>query len=333
MYSPVSLACSLDEEKDLAALSAAAERSRLAAAASEAAVLKSWEDIIPKECLDALKEEQRKKLADELYLGPRQRAKVNNTPTGAPATPASAVNEHDDRYVEKKKRTKRRKRANEDEIHDADYGPAGSAKRKRAQKLKSAETVETDGDSDDDDSDGPSTAAAAGGKKARKGKQRAADVENGVSGDAKFKTPTKKRALTGDKSDERRRKGADEAKVRSTPKGARPRPADGTPSSTKDQRSPDKIESRVRVVPERVRAVQNIKFNVEKYRDDAVNKESPYFSRVVEAFKPVGRYFMRLSGKDVVVDAAEIAKPLRKVGDFIVDYVINMKEEKCVYPY
>ncbi|KAI6178175.1 hypothetical protein M3Y98_00472300 [Aphelenchoides besseyi] len=95
-------------------------------------------------------------------------------------------------------------------------------------------------------------------------------------------------------------------------------------------RSPDKPDLNVHVVPERVRPVQGIKFNVEKYKDDAIQNSSPYFKRLVEAFEPVRRYFLKLSKRDAFGDTAEIAKPLLKVGDFIVDYVVKTKPEKKV---
>ncbi|KAI6202867.1 hypothetical protein M3Y94_00490300 [Aphelenchoides besseyi] len=153
------------------------------------------------------------------------------------------------------------------------------------------------GDSSDQDSDNGNSEP----KKKRRRKSKADGAE-----DESKTTNNKKKSSTSDKKQPKKRNG--DLKLR----------------------SPDKPDFNVHVVPEQVRPVQGIKFNVEKYKDDAIQHNSPYFKRLIEAFEPVRRYFLKLSKRDAFGDTAEIAKPLLKVGDFIVDYVVNTKPEKKV---
>uniref|UniRef100_A0AC34Q7P0 Helicase C-terminal domain-containing protein n=1 Tax=Panagrolaimus sp. JU765 TaxID=591449 RepID=A0AC34Q7P0_9BILA len=73
-----------DEEKDLA------EVSKQNLSSSTTSIIKrtdgeendkEWSEIIPEETLDKIKEEERKKIEDELNLGPRQRTKIITTNT------------------------------------------------------------------------------------------------------------------------------------------------------------------------------------------------------------------------------------------------------------
>jgi chromodomain-helicase-DNA-binding protein 1 len=67
-----------DEEKDLAMLNTnnAGKPSTSAANNIEEIANRAWEEIIPKEELDKIREEQRKRAEEEANLGPRQRVKV-----------------------------------------------------------------------------------------------------------------------------------------------------------------------------------------------------------------------------------------------------------------
>uniref|UniRef100_A0A7E4ZSG7 Helicase C-terminal domain-containing protein n=1 Tax=Panagrellus redivivus TaxID=6233 RepID=A0A7E4ZSG7_PANRE len=85
----------LDEEKDLAALRSNVSKDGTASS-SQPQPEKEWDDIIPEEQLEKLREEERQKALQELNLGPRQRTKVVDTENGLPEGSEDDADSSDD---------------------------------------------------------------------------------------------------------------------------------------------------------------------------------------------------------------------------------------------
>jgi hypothetical protein len=249
------------------------------ASSDEPIVNREWADIIPKADIERLNEEKRKKEAAELNLGPRQRVKVNNTLPN---------------YEQAAKKDKKRKRKNKSKSfvdeNSSDESTPPPEKKKRGRKKKSEPGV-SNGDSTENGASRDKK------KKSHKKKKLDGEIENG-------KSKSKKSKSSKIESEKKKHKGSSSStKNNKFIKGS---------SSKKDSSIPNKL------VSEKLKQMQSIKFNVEKYKDVFIDKSSSYFKKVVEAFRPASHYLKRLVDKS---DSHDVDKALQKIGDFIVDYV------------
>lgn len=274
----------LDEEKDLANLDTTNLIDRLASNDEKIASV-SWDSIIPKEELDRLAEEKRLKLEAELNLGPRQRVKLNNT-----------YNDGDKETKKEKKKRRKRKNASDDSDNDEDSPPA---KKKRGRRSK------VDASNEESPSNGTSKE-----KKRRVKKKKEARDDEVTPKQKKHSKHNSENGLP----NEKKKNGNSEKKLHKS-SSSKLKHASRSSSSKKDAPGTSKP-----VIPDKLRRARGIKFDMEKYRGLVMDKNSPYFGKVVEAFRPASHYLKRLIGKD---DSHDVDRALQKIGNFIIDYVSN----------
>ncbi|KAI6182890.1 hypothetical protein M3Y97_00429200 [Aphelenchoides bicaudatus] len=210
-----------------------------------------------------------------------------------------------------------RQRVKVNNVYQADDIKSSKKKKKRRKK------DEFDDEEESDDS-------APKKKRGRKSKSANGELKNGT---------TKEKKLRG-----RKKKEAGDSNSTDTPKVKKPRQRknnENGPSIKKNdgERKHKKTESKDKVksaskrdsstpskpmVSEKLRQMQRIKFEVERYKDVVIDKKSPYFNKVVDAFRPAGHYLKRLVNKD---DSHDADRALQKIGDFIVNYVSTSEKK------